>query len=206
MVDFREPLPSTFATRFYQNAAFTGGTDFLVWRDSLFNHAFGDEDGFSCTFGPSWFPLNERQVVFFDEEENPEEVCTISPCPEQDILFPLEAQRISVVDLDVTPESGWTYMNLNQLWIVNGVPTVLAGQAWVTAVHSADGRFSAGLPAIQLDSVCDYSSILIGPYPDYPIDEGSYSAGYSYYYYNYITGAGEARTRTGHQDVHNPLD
>ncbi len=206
VVDFREPLPSTFATRFYQNAAFTGGTDFLVWRDSLFNHAFGDEDGFSCTFGPSWFPLNERQVVFFDEQENPEEICTISPCPEQDILFPLEAQRISVSDLEISAESGWAYMNLNQLWFTPG-PVVFAGQAWVTAVHSADGRFSAGLPAIQLDSVCDYSSILIGPYgPDFPVDEGSYSAAYSYYYLNYTTLTGEFRHRQGHQDVRNPLN
>ena len=196
-LDFREPLATTFATRFYQNAAFTGGTDFLVWRDSIFNHLFGDEDGFSCSSGPNWFPLNERQVVFFDEEENPEEICTISPCPEQDILFPIEAQRVSVGDLDVTPESGWTYMNLNQLWIVKG-PVVFAGQAWVTAVHSADGRFSAGLPAIQLDSVCDFSSILIGPYPDYPIDEGSYSAAYSYYE--------ERNPNSGPGPVRNPLN
>ena len=185
-LDLREPLASTFATRFYQNAAFSGGTDLLVWRDSLFNVSFGDEDGFSCSSGPDWFPLNERQVVFFDEEENPEEICTISPCPEEDILFPIEAQRVSVGDLDVSPESGWIYMNLNQVWSipVHG-PTVLAAQAWVTAVHSADGRFSAGLPAIQLDSVCDFSSILIGPYPDYPVTETAYPwtyLAYSYYH------------------------
>ncbi len=174
VLDFREPLPTTWASRYYQNAAFTGGTDFLVWRDSLFNNLFGEEDGFSCTFGPDWFPLNERQVVFFDEQENPETVCTISPCPEDDILFPLEAQRVSVTDLDITPESGWAYMNLNQLWFTPG-PTVFAAQSWVNAVHSASGRFSAGLPAIQLDSMCDASSILIGPYgPDYPAEEYPY--------------------------------
>ncbi len=198
-LDFREPLASTFATRFYQNAAFTGGTDLLVWRDSIFNSSFGEEDGFSCTFGPDWFPLNERQVVFFDEQENPEEICTISPCPEQDILFPLETQRVSVSDLEISAESGWAYMNLNQLWFVGGEPTVFAGQAWVTAVHSADGRFSAGLPAIQLDSVCDFSSILIGPYgPDFPVDEGSYTAAYSYY------NPTKTNPRTG--PVSNPLN
>jgi hypothetical protein len=200
VIDGREPLASTFATRFYQNAAFTGGTDFLVWRDSLFNHAFGEEDGFSCTLGPDWFPLNERQVVFFDEQENPEQVCTISPCPEDDILFPLEAQRVSVGDLEVTPESGWTYMNLNQLWLVGGDPVVFAGQAWVVAVHSAEGRFSAGLPAIQLDSVCDYTSVLLGPSgDDFPYDEGSYSAAYSYY-------DEFSKTRPLGQDVQNPLN
>jgi len=179
-VDFREPLATTFAARFYQNAAFTGGTDYLVWRDSLFNVLFGEEDGFSCDDGPRWFPLNERQVVFFDEQENPETACTISPCPEQDILFPLEAQRVSIEDIDVTPESGWTYMNLNQIWNVAPIGAVqFAAQAWVTAVHSAEGRFSAGLPAVQLDSMCDFSSVILGPAgPDYPAEEETYSPFY----------------------------
>ena len=182
--DFREPLGTTYAARFYQNAAFTGGTDYLVWRDSLFNVYFGDEDGFSCSSGPDWFPLNERQVVFFDEQENPETACTISPCPEQDILFPLEAQRVSIEDIDVTPESGWTYMNLNQVWIINpfGLTTV-AAQGWVTAVHSAEGRFSAGLPAVQLDSMCDFSSVTLGPSgPDFPAEEPTYSPFYLGFY------------------------
>jgi hypothetical protein len=174
--DFREPLGTTYATRFYQNAAFSGGTDFLVWRDSLFNVAFGEEDGFSCSAGPDWFPLNERQVVFFDEQENPDEACTVSPCPQADILFPIEAQRVSVSDLDLVQDSGWMYANLNQLWAyetkggVENLPT--AAQAWVVAVHSAEGRFSAGLPAVQLDSMCDFRSIIIGPSgPDFPADE-----------------------------------
>jgi hypothetical protein len=178
--DFREPLGTTYATRFYQNAAFDGGTDFLVWRDSLFNVAFGEDDGFSCSAGPDWFPLNERQVVFFDEQENPDEACTVSPCPQADILFPLEAQRVSVADLDLVQDSGWMYANLNQLWAydfgpggIQVLPT--AAQAWVNAVHSAEGRFSAGLPAVQLDSMCDFRNIHIGPSgPEFPADEGAF--------------------------------
>jgi len=186
-LDLREPLATTYATRFYQNAAFDGGTDLLVWRDSLFNVTFGDEDGFSCTFGPDWFPLNERQVIFFDEQENPETVCTISPCPQEDILFPLETQRVSVGDLEVTPDSGWIYMNLNQVWgiPVHG-PTVLAAQAWVTSVHSAEGRFSAGLSAIQFDSACDFQSVLLGEYDDYPVVETAYPWGYLWYSYTHF--------------------
>jgi hypothetical protein len=173
VLDLREPLGTTYATRFYQNAAFDGGTDFLVWRDSLYNVYFGEEDGFSCSAGPSWFPLNERQVVFFDEQENPDEACTVSPCPQSDILFPLEAQRVSVSDLDLVQESGWMYANLNQLWDYGkGGVRPTAAQAWVVAVHSAEGRFSAGLPAIQLDSMCDLVSIHLGPSgPDFPSEE-----------------------------------
>jgi hypothetical protein len=201
VLDYREPLGTTYAARFYQNAAFTGGTDFLVWRDSNFNVLFGEEDGFSCAAGPSWFPLNERQVVFFDEQENPETACTISPCPESDILFPLEAQRVSIADVDVTPDSGWSYMNLNQLWFVNEEPTVVASQAWVTAVHSAEGRFSAGLPAVQLDSMCDFTSILLGPTgPDFPAQEETYSP----FYLGFYTG-GALPLRAPQGTVKNPL-
>jgi len=183
--DLRETLPTTFATRFYQNAAFAGGTDLLVWRDStiqmyiadLFT-AFGygyDQDvrGFECFLGaPWWYPLTQRQTVTFDEAENPEALCTISPCPEADILFPAEAQRISIPDLDVTPESGWMYLNLNMpdlFSFEDGTPITLLAQNWVTAVHKAEGRFSAGLPAIQLANVCDAISVTLGPTgPDYP--------------------------------------
>lgn len=162
--DLREPLGTTYATQFYQNAAFSGGTDFVIWKDSQ----FPNQDGFSCVAGPFWFPIPESQVIIFDEQENPEAVCTISPCPQEEVLFPIEAQSVSVASLDVTPQSGWVYMNLNQNY---GGPTFLA-QAWASSVHSAEGRFSAGLNAIQLDSYCDTQSIIIGPSgPDYPFAE-----------------------------------
>jgi hypothetical protein len=201
--DLRETLPTTFATRFYQNAAFDGGTDLLVWRDSviqtliadLYGEGYGLDygaAGFQCFLGaPLWFPLSQRQTVVFDEEENPETVCTISPCPEEDILFPAEAMRISVPDLDVVPESGWMYLNLNQgpFAFEIGETTVLS-QAWVTSVHSAEGRFSAGLPAIQLDNFCDNRSIVIGPYGDYPQSDLVWNYFTSYYYWYYAKSAG----------------
>jgi hypothetical protein len=180
--DLRETLPTTFATRFYQNDAFSGGTDLLVWRDSVlqlylpdwaaywYGSRYGDRDidGFNCNIGPLWFPLSERQVVVFDEAENPETLCTISPCPEEDISFPFEAERVSIPSLDLTPQSGWLYMNLNQ--------GTMLSQAWVTSVHSAEGRFSAGLPAIQLDNFCDNTSIVLGPTgPAYPASEWIYN-------------------------------
>jgi hypothetical protein len=171
LLDNREPLPSTFAAAYFLNEAFSGGTDFLVWRDSIFDVASGEEDGFSCVAGPSWYPLRQRQVVFFDENENPNEICTLSPCPEEEAFFPLESQRVVVAELGVAPQCGWAYLNLNQSDSID--ETILAGQAWVTLVQSAEGRYSAGLAAIQLDSVCDFSSVLLGPAPDFPADEGS---------------------------------
>jgi len=200
--DNREPLGTTFASRFYQNAAFDGGTDLLVWRDSIIQYAVADgyydqaAEGFQCYIGtPFWYPLPQRQTVVFDEQENPETVCTISPCPEADILFPAEAQRVSIPDLDVVPESGWIYMNLNLPGVCPfGGDCTYLGQNWVTAVHSAAGRFSAGLSAIQLDNMCDVTSITIGPYGDYPQQDEyifNYFTYVSYFYY------GAPRTEAG---------
>ncbi len=141
--DYREPLPSIAAALYYDNAAFTGGTDYLVWRDSN----APSTDGFSCAAGPSWYPLEQNTVLVFDEQENPEEGgCTISPCPEEDIYFPIEAQRVPVSRFGATPESGWTLMDLN-----------IAGdyhQAWVVSVFKAEGRYSAGIAAAQPVSSC----------------------------------------------------
>ena len=49
-------------------------------------------------------------------------------------------------------------------------------------MHSAEGRFSAGLAAIQLDNYCDNMSVLIGPYDDYPQYETTFNYFTSYYY------------------------
>jgi hypothetical protein len=142
--DFREPAPSTFGAVFFENAAFSGGTDLIVWRDSRYPTY---PDGWSCSGGPAWFPLEQDQVVGFDQQENPEEGgCTISPCPEELPLFILEAQRVPVSALDFTPDSGWIYLNLNQAGN--------HGQAWVVPVFKAEGRYSAGISAAQLASTC----------------------------------------------------
>jgi len=136
--DYREPLPSILAGVFYDNAAFTGGTDYLVWRDSN----APSTPGFSCAAGPSWFPLEQRAVYVFDEEENLEEGgCTISPCPEEDIYFPIEAQRVPVAAFQSTFESGWTLLDLNTLGEYH--------QAWVVTMFKAEGRYAAGIAAAQ---------------------------------------------------------
>jgi hypothetical protein len=208
-VDLRETLPTTFANRFYQNAAFDGGTDLLVWRDSVIQHylaelfsGYGDfaHEGFDCNVGPMWYAvlggLPQRQTVIFDEQENPEALCTISPCPEADILFPIEAQRIKVTDLDITPDSGWLYANLNMpdVFTCNqGQDCTLLAQAWITAVHSAEGRFSAGLPAIQLDNYADNQSITLGAGGPY-LDELVFN-----YFTGYVYGVYELKAPSGKQ-------
>jgi len=163
--DHREGLGSTFAVRYLEGGVFDGGTSLLVWRDAkveVDEYSDGSEDdGFPCFFGtPDPFPLGNHQIVIFDEDENPEvpEGCDISPCPPGQFLtpFPWEAQRTVIgEDLPVSNPFGWLYLNLN-FGVPDSVVDLAFGetmQNWVTATMDANGRFSVGFDAIQLDNV-----------------------------------------------------
>jgi hypothetical protein len=158
--DNREPLTTNFAVRFINGGAFTGGSDLLCWRDSKVN-----QGPFTCPFlagvRPPWFPLGQEGVVIFDEAENPEvpDSFPVSPQPPTatNLVCPAEAGRTAVggADFPVTPSFGWLYLNLNTTVAVAGAnppEDPAAAQAWVTVVMDADGRFSVGFDAIQLDN------------------------------------------------------
>jgi hypothetical protein len=168
--DNREPLSTNFAVRFINGGVFTGGTDMVVWRDSKVN-----QGPFTCNavlgVRPAWYPLGQQQIVIFDEQETPEVPTTLPVSPQPPgtslIPFPEEAQRTQV-DGDAFPVSfdfGWLFLNLNTTVAVAGnnpPEDPVAAQAWVTAVMDADGRFSVGFDAIQLDSATNASHALIG--------------------------------------------
>jgi hypothetical protein len=153
--DNREPLATTFAVRYLSGGGFDGGTDLLVWRDSKF------PPGASCTTGPNFGELFEQQIVVFDEFENPLTVVTGGPSgeptPGAQCTFCDEAQRVPVGGDGITTNAdfGWLYLNLNHattLDAVLGPGYINIAQAWVTAVMDAEGRFSVGFDAIQLDN------------------------------------------------------
>jgi hypothetical protein len=149
--DRREPLPTTLAARFVNGGAFNGGTSYLVWREG--NQAAA---GYSCSAqGPAaWFPLDSAQIVVFDEEENPVQQNTCpsgDPTCSQTITIPNEAQRVSVAEDLLAPfDFGWVYMNLQHSKLTPYADPF--AQAWVIAVMDAEGRFSVGFDAIQLDN------------------------------------------------------
>jgi hypothetical protein len=158
--DHREPLSTNFAGRYATGGAFTGGTSYVVWRDSKTN-----QNAFTCpatTGRPSWYPLGQEGIVIFDEQEQPStpETFPFSPQPPQSgiIPFPAEAQRtlIGGADFPVPFAFGWLYLNLNTTITGNNNPPEdpAAAQAWVEVVMDASGRFSVGFDAIQLDSAC----------------------------------------------------
>jgi len=161
-IDQREALPTTLASRYITGGGFDGGTSFLVWRE-------GDaaDDGYSCTLpGPTaaWYPLDAVQIVLFDEEENPvqqEECRSGDPTCEQIITIPNEAQRVSVTDDLLSPfDFGWAWLNLQHSQLIGAYQDDDA-QAWVTAVMDAEGRFSVGFDAIQLDNANTPNTIIL---------------------------------------------
>ncbi len=154
-IDNREPLATTFASRYVSGGGFTGGTSLIVWRDSKF------PPGASCTTGPNYGELFEQQIVVFDEFENPLTVVTGGPSgeptPGAQCTFCDEAQRVAVGGDGITTNAdfGWIYLNLNHATTLDatlGPGYINIAQAWVTAVMDAEGRFSVGFDAIQLDN------------------------------------------------------
>jgi hypothetical protein len=162
--DQREPLATTFAARYVNGGAFDGGTDLIVWRDSK-TRPVGANGTHSCASNPSWFPLNQTDVVAFDEQEHPTDLCfrgdnVSPPTGGVDTCFPLETQRVHVVGgnviaADPTPPApfGWMYLNLNHT-LASGDPYPGRAQAWVVITMEAEGRYEVGYDADQLDSAC----------------------------------------------------
>jgi hypothetical protein len=159
--DHREPLGTTYAGRYVTGGDFTGGTSFVVWRDSKTS-----QNSFPCPVTPgvhpTWYPLSQEGIAIFDETEQISSPPTFpfSPQPPNTgiIPFPAEAQRtlINGAAFPVPFSFGWLYLDLNTTISGNPNPPFdpTAAQAWVTVVMDANGRFSVGFSAIQLDSAC----------------------------------------------------
>jgi hypothetical protein len=152
-------LATTWASRYLNGGAFTGGTDLIVWRE-----ANAAASGYSCTLqGPSsWYPLESTQIVIFDEEEQPvtsEDCPSGDPTCEQTIVIPNETQRVDVAtDLLAPFDFGWIYLNLQHPDTAYADPYA---QSWVSPVMDAEGRFSVGFSGIQLDNANNPITTLI---------------------------------------------
>jgi hypothetical protein len=167
--DNREPLATSFATRFLNGGTFSGGTSLLVWRDSKLNQLQDPAMApFTCpaTSGrPPWYPLGEEGITIFDEQEHnaAPTIQPVSPQPPGITLtpFPAETQRTRVngSTLPVPFSFGWLFLDLNTTINVPDAvnkPDVdpAADQAYVIATLEANGHFAVGIDAIRLDSAC----------------------------------------------------
>ena len=160
--DQREPLATTFATRFVNGGTFNGGTDLLVWRDNKVSPT-GANKKHNCSKTPSWFPLSQSDVVSWDETENPVDLCFLPdnvspPIGGVQSCFPLVTQRVPTASgnplgkpVNVPQSFGWIVLNLNHTLASND-PMPGIAQAWVESVQSANGRFAVGFQAIPFDN------------------------------------------------------
>jgi hypothetical protein len=162
--DQREPLGTTFGSRFLNGGGFGDDTDLFVWRDSK-SLPTGADGPHPCSSEPSWFPLTQNDVVAFDDAENATNVCALTEC------FPLGTQRVSVAngatigaDIDPPGTSGWLFMNLNHS---GAGPYPNIAQAWVSTAMRANGRFAVGFPAAALDNANETANggVIILPEP-----------------------------------------
>jgi hypothetical protein len=165
--DNREPLATTFASRFFNasGVGFPQRTSLVVWRDPK-----TPQSAFACgSANPPWFPLSQEQIVVFDEEEDPEESPSspVAPPPPGTVLipFPGATQRVRVggADLPAGFDRGWLYLDLNTTVTTaatNPPEDPTAAQAWVTVIQeNADtgaygvrGQTSVGYRALALDN------------------------------------------------------
>jgi len=127
--DLREPLPTSFGVEY---ASIPSPYGLIVWREGT-----ADAAGIACGTRPTWFPLPVRQIVAFDDSENPAEI---------ERLIPLETQHVEGFLDNVPFPDGWMFLSLGR-----PQPSVELGQAWV--LRLLEGRLDqAGV--IQFDSGC----------------------------------------------------
>ena len=174
--DERQPLPSTFAVRWFHGPGVD--TTLQIWRDGVTSRDTACAD----------FDLNGNvlvaESVAFDEDENGEgihepEIVTL-PIGDPRIVLPATSVN-SAGDDDVFPQevfdeqlSGWLYLNLDDGDDADGRG---AHQNWVTARMEAEGRYSVAFDAAWLGNGCspatgvtkfteEGSTVMPGPSPD----------------------------------------
>lgn len=160
--DKREPLATTFAARYRNGGIDSASTEMLIWRDTK-RAPTGANGKHNCSKKPAWFPLAQSDVVAFDEQENPSNLCFLPdnvspPIGGQQTCFPLAAQRAEVFagtelgfPLQTPFDAGWLYLNLNHA-LSGSDPQPGVAQAWVEIERSSEGRFAVGHGAIALDN------------------------------------------------------
>lgn len=156
-VDEREPLPTTWASRFLYGGAFTGGTEFIVWREGVRRTGGISTSSSSCAGTNGFYGVSD--YAFFDEQENPWQKFCISGDPTCE-FGTLEAERIFPADLffPMPWDFGWAYLNLQ--WTANAN---FAAQSYVSTMMSAEGRYAVGFSAIGLDNANAYIDVRINP-------------------------------------------
>ncbi|HEX7832874.1 MAG TPA: hypothetical protein VF787_24690, partial [Thermoanaerobaculia bacterium] len=153
--DARQPLPSTFAARWVDNAQ--KSTSYKIWREG------STGAGAACAAYAANGAIPVSEIVVWDEEENVEGATTNATLPETSLT--------SIDDPSVFPrsggaEAGWTYFNLD-----NGALDGTATQNWVIVSNRGTNRASDidtaalgnGCSPETASSEVSGGSVVIGP-------------------------------------------
>ena len=142
--------------RYADGGSFTGGTSFVVWRDSKTS-----QSAFTCPVAsghPTWYPLGAEGIQGFDEQEQVLVPPTYPSSPLGIIPFPAATQRtkINSVAFAVPFNFGWIFLDLNHTVTGNANPSSdpAAAQGWVIYDMDSNGHFSVGFEGLRLDSAC----------------------------------------------------
>lgn len=163
--DGRQPLASTMGFRyaaggtgFPADTGFPKNTALLVWRDPKVH-----QEPFTCGEQPPWYPLNQQEIVIFDEQEDVQVPPPVSPPPPAPLPFPAAAQRVAVDNPDwpIDFAAGWIYLDFNTFVTgASGPSDPNVAQGWAIVVredfevgaYGTRGRLRSAMPAIQLRS------------------------------------------------------
>jgi len=136
--DGREPLPTTFAARVIAGGVFNGGSQLVVWRETV---PGSNPGAVACGSSPAWVPLATFPPAYFDEQENVTDVGQ---------GFPIAVD----VQENQSPYSfGHVVLQLQHAGVtpIYGEP---AAQGWVAWISKATARFAASIPAAQYPTSC----------------------------------------------------
>ncbi len=140
-MDDRQPLGTSYASRYVAGGTFDGGTQLIVWRDAKLAHPAP----LACGQEPKRMEL---AGMLFDEQENGSLIASATT------TAPWSTQKMILGDASFVLPHPFGWLDLD-LWHTGGTQFGNAAQGWVTTVMSANQRFSVGLRAIRLDSACD---------------------------------------------------
>ena len=160
--DHREPLGTVWGSR---SIVGLGSSEVVVWRDPTSPDA--RSVGYLAGQKPDWVPLEENEVMAFDEQENAVELCLgANPC------FEAATGRysLSAGSIGNPFPFGWLHMNLNlppwspglHLQFPAYSPFGSISQSFVSEVHTI-GTLQAGMSSLQLGSACSLTSSEVDP-------------------------------------------
>jgi hypothetical protein len=149
-LDGRQPLPSTFATRWINGGPSEFQTSMKVWREGR------TDSDLTCTRYGFEARRKATEIVVFDEDENAVSIADTAgdsgPVTRPELP---STSRTATSDSDIYPQvvngsqAGWMYFNLDH---TRG--DAQASQNWIISSMRAQGRFSTDIDAVALGNGC----------------------------------------------------